>query len=109
MSLVSQEVKNMSAVSIEVFMSSTGICLAMPRNCGLEYADTLLVDAHDRSLTAVGNGVALSIELPNLSSAHCQALIRSGTVAVGEFNTLGVVVAYTLGVKDAAVDKRSVA
>jgi hypothetical protein len=90
------------AVSIEVFLSAGGVCLSAPRDCGLEYADSICVDVKSRSLVALSGGSALPIEMPQLSEAHCQALVAAKEVAIGEFTVRGVVAAYSLAVVPAA-------
>lgn len=85
-------------VPIEVFMSDKGVCLSVPRGCGLEHADALRVDVDRRSLVAMRGGSELPIELPALSEAHCKALVNAGEVAIGEFIVQGVVSAYCLPV-----------
>ncbi len=83
---------------IEVFMSDKGVCVSVPRGCGLEHADALRVDVKRRSLVALRGGSELPIDLPALSEAHCKALVNAGEVAVGEFVVQGVVSAYCLPV-----------
>ena len=85
-------------VPIEVFMSDNGVCLSVPRGCGLEHADALHVDVDRRSVVAMRGGSELPIELPALSEAHCKALVNAGEVAIGEFIVQGVVSAYCLPV-----------
>lgn len=91
----------MEAISIEVFLSEGGVCLAVPRDCGLEFASMLLVDRKSCSLTAMSGDEILPVTLPNLSPAHCDALLTVGKIAVGEFVLQGVAAAYFLDVQSA--------
>lgn len=85
-------------LSIEVYLSANGVCLAVPRGCGLEQADALRVDVGKRSVVALRRGSELPIDLPALSEAHCLALLTAGEVAVGEFAVQGAAGAYSLAV-----------
>lgn len=87
-----------SVLSIEVFLSAGGVCLSAPRGCGLDQADALRVDVAAQSLVALRSGSELPIDLPQLSAAHCQALVAVGEVSVGEFTARGAVGAYVLPV-----------
>lgn len=86
------------ALPLEIFLSSQGICMAAPRGCGLDQAQRLEVDVNKRTVIAVKDGSVLPLDLPFLSSAHCQALAAAGNVAIGEFNVRGVSAAYHLPV-----------
>lgn len=85
-------------LSVEVFLSAAGVCLSVPPGCGLDQADTLRVDRRSRRMVALRAGSELPIDLPHLSSAHCQALIDAKRVPVGEFLTQGAKGAYWLTV-----------
>lgn len=86
------------ALSVEVFLSEAGVCLAAPRGCGLDQADSLSVDVENRKVIAMLAGSELPVDLPMLSTAHCQALVDAGEVAVGEFVVQGVAGAYMVRV-----------
>lgn len=87
-----------NGLAVEVFMSANGVCLAVPRGCGLDQAESLRVDVERRTVTALRGGSELPVDLPSLSEAHCKALVNAGEVAIGEFVSQGVVAAYCLPV-----------
>lgn len=86
------------SLSIEVFLSSAGVCLSVPPGCGLDQADSLRIDRRARRMVALRAGSELPIDLPELSLAHCLALIEAKRVPVGEFLTQGAKGAYWLAV-----------
>lgn len=86
-------------ISIEVFLSENGVFLAAPRDCGLEYASRLILDRESRSLTALNGDEILPLELPELSDAHCDAVLSGDRIAIGEFAMQGVAAAYFLPVQ----------
>lgn len=85
-------------IAVEVFLSEAGVCLALPRGCGIDQADALRVDMNAQTLHALRNGGVLPVDFPKLSQAHCQAIKGVTEVAVGEFVPQGVVQAYMLRV-----------
>lgn len=87
-----------TVLSLEVFLSRKGVCLAVPVGCGLDQADSLRVDIAGRRVAAIRHGSELPIDLPLLSVAHCEAIAQAGEVAVGEFVVQGVKAAYILKV-----------
>lgn len=88
----------LSVLSVEVFLSPEGVCLAVPPGCGLDQADSLRVDVASRRVAAMRRGSELPIDLPKLSAAHCEAIAQTEEVAVGEFVVQGVKAAYMLRV-----------
>ena len=85
-------------MSVELFLSPAGVCLAVPRGCGLEQADTLQVNVATRKVRVLRRESELPIDFPPFSEAHCKALAGAGEVAVGEFAVQGVVAAYMVKV-----------
>lgn len=96
----------MQELPIEIFLSENGVCLSVPKDCGLEKADSLMVNVESQNIQAVCNGKVLPITLPKLEGAHCEALVRSGVVALGEFSVRGVLNAYCLPVAQSATGKQ---
>lgn len=85
-------------VSVEVFLSATGIALSVSQGCGLEQADALRVESETGRIVALQGTSELPIDLPLLSQAHCQALLDAGRVPVAEFVADGMASGYMVGV-----------
>lgn len=91
-------------ISIEVFAAKddsghvTALMVAVPLRCGLKGAEVLRVAG--RRLSAIRRNVVMAVDLPDLDEQSHRALVEAArtqeTIAVAEFNVVGVVDSYLL-------------